>query len=72
MDIEEVAAKTPEKIVRVHLDPGVGMVPFRGRRLGFGIGLDGPQVNKFVKLATALCDASWPRMRRWSKSTRWW
>ena len=57
MDIEEVAAKTPEKIVRVHLDPGVGMVPFEARRLGFGIGLDGPQVNKFVKLATALCDA---------------
>jgi succinyl-CoA synthetase beta subunit len=57
MDIEEVAAKTPEKIVRVHLDPGVGMVPFEARRLGFGIGLDGPQVNKFVKLATALYDA---------------
>jgi succinyl-CoA synthetase beta subunit len=57
MDIEEVAAKTPEKIVRVHLDPGVGMVPFEARRLGFGIGLDGPHVNKFVKLATALCDA---------------
>ncbi len=54
MDIEEVAAKTPEQIVRVHLDPGVGMVPFEARRLGFGIGLDGPQVNKFVKLATAL------------------
>jgi succinyl-CoA synthetase beta subunit len=54
MDIEEVAAKTPEKIVRVHIDPGVGLVPFEARRLGFGIGLDGPQVNKFVKLATAL------------------
>ena len=57
MDIEEVAAKTPEKIVRVHLEPGVGMVPFEARRLGFGIGLDGPLVNKFVKLATALYDA---------------
>jgi succinyl-CoA synthetase beta subunit len=57
MDIEEVAAKTPEKIVRVHIDPGVGLVAFEARRLGFGIGLDGPQVNKFVKLAGALYDA---------------
>ena len=57
MDIEEVAAKTPEQIVRVHLDPGIGMAPFEARRLGFGMGLDGPQVNKFVKLATALYDA---------------
>src|SRR5262245_5384546 len=49
MDIEEVAAKTPEQIVRAHLDPGVGMAAFEARRLGFGIGLDGPQVTKFVK-----------------------
>jgi succinyl-CoA synthetase beta subunit len=57
MDIEEVAAKTPEKIVRVHIEPGVGIVPFEARQLGFGIGLDGAQVNKFVKLATALYEA---------------
>ena len=57
MDIEEVAEKTPEKIVRVYIDPGVGIVPFEARQLGFGIGLDGAQVNKFVKLATALYDA---------------
>jgi succinyl-CoA synthetase beta subunit len=57
MDIEEVAANTPEKIVRVYIDPGVGIVPFEARQLGFGIGLDGPQVNKFVKVATALYEA---------------
>jgi succinyl-CoA synthetase beta subunit len=57
MDIEEVAAKTPEKIVRVHIDPGVGIVPFEARQLGFGIGLDGTQVNKFVKVVSALYDA---------------
>jgi succinyl-CoA synthetase beta subunit len=57
MDIEEVAAKTPEKIVRVHIEPGVGIVPFEARQLGFGIGLDAAQVNKFVKLATALYEA---------------
>jgi succinyl-CoA synthetase beta subunit len=57
MDIEEVAAKTPEKIVRVYIEPGVGIVPFEARQIGFAIGLDGPQVNKFVKLATALYEA---------------
>jgi succinyl-CoA synthetase beta subunit len=54
MDIEEVAARTPEKIVRVVVEPGVGLVPFEARRLGFAMGLDGPQVTKGVKLMTAL------------------
>ncbi len=57
MDIEEVAASTPEKIVRIYIEPGVGLVPFEARQLGFAIGLDGAQVNKFVKLATALYEA---------------
>jgi succinyl-CoA synthetase beta subunit len=57
MDIEEVAASTPEKIVRVYIEPGVGIVPFEARQIGFAIGLDGPQVNKFVKLATSLYEA---------------
>jgi len=54
MDIEEVAATTPEKIVKVYIEPGVGIVPFEARKLGFAIGLDGGQVNKFVRLASAL------------------
>src|SRR5439155_728255 len=57
MDIEEVAASTPEKIVKVYIEPGVGIVPFEARQLGFAIGLDGPQVTKFVRLATALFEA---------------
>ena len=57
MDIEEVAASTPEKIVRLYIEPGVGLVPFGGRQLGFAIGLDGPQVNKAVTLMTALYEA---------------
>src|SRR4029079_7460302 len=57
MDIEEVAAKTPEQIVKVYIEPGVGLVPFEARQLGFAIGLDGPQVNKAVKVMTALYDA---------------
>jgi succinyl-CoA synthetase beta subunit len=57
MDIEDVAASTPEKIVRVYIEPGVGLVAFQARQLGFAIGLDGPQVNKAVTLMTALHDA---------------
>src|SRR5689334_5256074 len=57
MDIEEVAAKTPEKIIKVYIEPGVGIVPFEARQLGFAIGLDGPQTNKFVKLASSLYQA---------------
>src|SRR5690349_21127592 len=57
MDIEEVAASTPEKIAKVYIEPGVGIVPFEARQLGFAIGLDGAQVNKFVKVATSLYDA---------------
>src|SRR5439155_2274342 len=54
MDIEEVAASTPEKIVKVYIEPGVGLVPFEARQLGFAIDLDGPQVNKAVKLMASL------------------
>jgi len=57
MDIEEVAESTPEKIVKVYIEPGVGIVPFEARQIGFAIGLDGPQVNKFVKLASSLYEA---------------
>jgi succinyl-CoA synthetase beta subunit len=57
MDIEEVAASTPERIIRVHIEPGVGIMPFEARQLGFAIGLDGSQVTKAVKLITSLYEA---------------
>src|SRR6266849_6744993 len=57
MDIEEVAASTPEKIAKVYIEPGVGIVPFEARQIGFAIGLDGSQVSKFVKLASALYES---------------
>jgi succinyl-CoA synthetase beta subunit len=57
MDIEQVAAKTPAQIVKIYVEPGVGLVPFEARQLGFAIGLDGPQVNKAVKVMTALYDS---------------
>jgi succinyl-CoA synthetase beta subunit len=57
MDIEEVAASTPDQIFKVYVEPGVGLVPFEARRLGFAIGLSGPEVNKAVRLMTALYEA---------------
>jgi len=57
MDIEEVAASTPEQIIKVFIEPAVGLVPFEARQIGFAIGLDGPQVTKAVKLMTALYEA---------------
>ena len=57
IDIEEVAAATPEKIHRIYVEPGVGLVPFQARQLGFAMGLEGPQVNKLVKLMGSLYEA---------------
>jgi succinyl-CoA synthetase beta subunit len=54
MDIEEVAAREPEKILREHINPGTGIVPFQGRKLAFGMGLSGAAVNKLVKLLEAI------------------
>ena len=48
MDIEEVAEKTPEKILRVAVDPATGMQPFHARKLAFGLGLSGAQVKSAV------------------------
>ncbi len=49
MDIEEVAAKTPEKILKISIDPAIGLQPFHARRLAFGLGLQGTQVRTAVK-----------------------
>jgi len=46
MEIEEVAARTPEKILSVAVDPTVGLMPFQVRRIGFGLGLDAAQQEK--------------------------
>ncbi|MEM9460592.1 MAG: ADP-forming succinate--CoA ligase subunit beta [Myxococcota bacterium] len=57
MEIEEVAAKTPEKILRESIDPAVGLVPFQARKLAYGLGLRdkvAKQMSRFlVKLAGA-------------------
>ena len=50
MNIEEVAAATPEKILTVTIDPASGYAPFHGRKIAFALGLSGKQVAACVKL----------------------
>jgi len=50
MDIEEVAAKTPEKIITEPLDPLLGVSPFLGRKIAFALDLEDRQVNQFAAL----------------------
>ena len=54
MDIEEVAANTPEKIVSFSVDPASGLSAFHGRRVAFTLGLEGKQVKQCVQLISTL------------------
>jgi len=54
MDIEEVAHKTPEKILSVTVHPAAGLQAHQARELAFGLGLNGAPVGEFVALAAAL------------------
>jgi hypothetical protein len=54
MDIEEVAASTPEKILSFSVDPATGYQPFHGRRIAFNLGLEGKQVKQCVALMGTL------------------
>ncbi|MBU5616995.1 ADP-forming succinate--CoA ligase subunit beta [Psychrobacter sp. TAE2020] len=52
VDIEEVANETPEKIFKVSVDPLVGLMPYQAREIAFKLGLEGKQINQFVKIMT--------------------
>jgi succinyl-CoA synthetase beta subunit len=54
MDIEEVAARTPEKILSVNVHPAAGLAAHQARELAFGLGLQGAQIGQFQALAAAL------------------
>jgi len=54
MDIEEVAAHTPEKILTINIHPAAGLQPYQCRQLAFGLGLKGTQVSEFQSLAQGL------------------
>src|SRR5437660_1086278 len=57
MEIEEVAAKNPDAILKEFIDPAVGFQPFQARKLAFGLGLKSEQINEAVKFMTALYNA---------------
>ncbi len=64
MDIEEVAEKTPEKIVKEYIDPAVGLYPYQARKLATALGLSGDLIGQAAKLISGVyktwweCDAS--------------
>lgn len=57
VEIEEIAARTPEKILKAYVDPLLGMQAFQARELAFGLGLPKEQVGKAVKFILALTRA---------------
>ena len=57
VDIEKVAEETPEKIIKVEVDPLVGLQPFQAREVAFALGLKDKQVGQFVKIMAAAYQA---------------
>ena len=57
VEIEEIAARTPEKILKEWIDPAVGLSPYQARRLAFGLGLSGNAHKNAVKFMGALAEA---------------
>ncbi len=64
MDIEEVAAKTPEKILTAAVHPAAGLQPYQARQMGYALGLENDQLRQFIDICQKLyrlfcdCDAS--------------
>jgi succinyl-CoA synthetase beta subunit len=54
MDIEQVAADTPEAILKQYIDPGMGLEPFQARKIAFTLGLKASQINPAVQFLTGL------------------
>ena len=50
VEIEEVAARSPEKILKETVEPGIGLLPFQATQLAFGLGLEGKQVQEAARL----------------------
>ncbi|MCL5034901.1 MAG: ADP-forming succinate--CoA ligase subunit beta [Bacteroidetes bacterium] len=57
VEIEKVAAESPEKILKATVDPGLGLMPFQAKELAFGLGLEGDAFKNGVKFLTALYKA---------------
>jgi succinyl-CoA synthetase beta subunit len=58
VEIEEVAAKTPERILKEPIEPGLGLTAFQARKLAFGIGITGPAANLAANAMMALARAN--------------
>jgi len=58
VEIEEVAAKTPERILKEPMEPGLGLTPFQARKLAFGIGIPGASANLAAQAMMALARAN--------------
>ena len=54
MDIEQVAAETPDAILKEYIDPGMGMAAFQARKIAFALGLQPAQINEAVRFMTGL------------------
>jgi succinyl-CoA synthetase beta subunit len=54
MNIEEVAAQTPEKIITTLIDPAAGVQPYQARQIGFSLGFNAEQVKQFQKILFSL------------------
>ncbi len=59
MDIEEVAAKTPEKIIKESVDPAVGLMPYQARKVAAALGLKGDLIGQGAKLLMGVYKAWW-------------
>ncbi|MCF7921384.1 MAG: ADP-forming succinate--CoA ligase subunit beta [Candidatus Marinimicrobia bacterium] len=57
MEIEKVAAESPEKIIKEWIEPGLGLQAFQARKLAYALGLEGVQVKQAVKFMFALWNA---------------
>lgn len=57
MDIEEVAEKTPEKIIKVAIDPATGIMPFHARKVAFALGLEGSALKAGIKIIMQMYQA---------------
>jgi len=59
VDIEEVAEKTPEKIIRESIDPGLGMMPYQARKIAAALGLKGDLVTQATRLLLGVYKTWW-------------
>lgn len=57
VDIEEVAEKSPEKIIKISVDPASSIQPFHGRSIAFGLGFSGEQAKQMMKIVEATYNA---------------